>query len=264
MKSFPYSGVSDKVRSAVQDVLHGADEYHTVHTARLARTIEILYSNTEDNVPLQMLELGTSGFVPLVCEKLLPNVSVTGTVHQTEKVSSQDVDFRVGRYDTRVHCHGLDLEYSKIPEDGETFDIVLCCEVLEHMEIDPMFMLAEVNRVMKTGGTLILTTPNILSSRALHKMLHGESPYFYMQYHRNREYNRHNYEYNLKTLRSVLKAAGFIGDVLSEDLFEDGIPEIVRKLHDSGFPVQHTGDNLIAIMRKTFDVVNRYPASIYI
>ncbi len=32
-------------------------------------------------------------------------------------------------------------------------------EVLEHFTADPMFALAELNRVLKPGGFLLLTTP---------------------------------------------------------------------------------------------------------
>ena len=48
------------------------------------------------------------------------------------------------------------------------------------MEIDPMFMLSEVNRALKDGGKLLVTTPNVLSSRGLYKIIHGVEPYFYM------------------------------------------------------------------------------------
>lgn len=42
-----------------------------------------------------------------------------------------------------------------------TFDVVLCSEVLEHL-LKPYKALREFKRVLKTGGILILTTPNPL------------------------------------------------------------------------------------------------------
>lgn len=47
---------------------------------------------------------------------------------------------------------------SKIPFGDGTFDHVLCVEVLEHVP-DPAVFLAEMIRVLRTGGTLILTVP---------------------------------------------------------------------------------------------------------
>ena len=51
----------------------------------------------------------------------------------------------------------------------ESFDVVICREVIEHVESVP-FVLREFNRILKPDGTLILTFPNRLHirSRFLH------------------------------------------------------------------------------------------------
>ena len=41
----------------------------------------------------------------------------------------------------------------------ETFDLVWCTEVIEHV-VNPAFTLGEINRVLKPGGKLLLSTPN--------------------------------------------------------------------------------------------------------
>lgn len=41
----------------------------------------------------------------------------------------------------------------------ESFDIVLCSDVVEHLE-NPEKCFAEIRRVLKSGGTAIITTPN--------------------------------------------------------------------------------------------------------
>ncbi|MCA9751982.1 MAG: class I SAM-dependent methyltransferase [Gemmatimonadetes bacterium] len=46
-----------------------------------------------------------------------------------------------------------------IPFDDDSFDLVWCSEVIEHLR-DPEFSLAEMRRVTRPGGELILTTPN--------------------------------------------------------------------------------------------------------
>lgn len=67
-----------------------------------------------------------------------------------------------------IENHGLevlkcDIENERIPLDDGRFDLILFNEVFEHLRIDPIFALLEVRRVMKRGGTLILTTPNLYS-----------------------------------------------------------------------------------------------------
>ena len=55
------------------------------------------------------------------------------------------------------HAHVLADAYS-LPFASEAFDLVLCAEVLEHMKA-PSLALAEMRRVLKPGGKLLLTTP---------------------------------------------------------------------------------------------------------
>lgn len=46
----------------------------------------------------------------------------------------------------------------ELPFDTETFDFVVCCDVVEHLN-EPERMFREVSRVLKTGGKFVLTTP---------------------------------------------------------------------------------------------------------
>jgi len=262
MRSHPYLGISEPVAGVAKELIESADPYHRVHAARLARTAEIIYH--EIGQVQRVLELGTSGFVPLLFNRLLPDTEVHVTHFDPTNKTIQDINIALGENTITAKAFNIDLEKDNIPMSNERYDAVICCEVLEHMEIDPMFMLAEVNRVIKPNGKLLLTTPNITSSRALHKILNGYEPHFYMQYHKSREYHRHNYEYSAPALVSVLQAAGFSGKVWSEDLFDDPVTSIVDKLRLCGFPVEQPGDNLIALAVKISDVVDRHPSQIYV
>jgi len=45
----------------------------------------------------------------------------------------------------------------ELPFEGETFDVILCTQVIEHL-LDPIQALRELRRVLRTGGVLLITT----------------------------------------------------------------------------------------------------------
>src|SRR5580658_8582336 len=61
----------------------------------------------------------------------------------------------------------FDAERDVFPYAAASFDTVLCCELIEHLFNDPMHMMSEINRILKLGGHLLLTTPNIGSLRSV-------------------------------------------------------------------------------------------------
>ena len=55
-----------------------------------------------------------------------------------------------------------DLNEQPLPYPAETFDVVTCTEVVEHLE-NYRRLLREIFRVTRPGGLAIITTPNVLS-----------------------------------------------------------------------------------------------------
>jgi ubiquinone/menaquinone biosynthesis C-methylase UbiE len=49
-------------------------------------------------------------------------------------------------------------DITSIPEPDQSFDAILCTEVLEHVP-DPLAVIRELNRLLKPGGYMILTAP---------------------------------------------------------------------------------------------------------
>jgi len=68
-----------------------------------------------------------------------------------------------------------DIEKDKIPFKNNSFDLVIFNEILEHLRIDPIFALKEVNRVLKPNKNMILTTPNLYSIINISSFLMGKS-----------------------------------------------------------------------------------------
>jgi SAM-dependent methyltransferase len=80
--------------------------------------------------------------------------------------SSTSVDVPHSPHD----IHNVDILASAddLPLEAESFDCVICTEVLEHCP-EPIKALGEIARVLKPGGRVFLTTPFL---RPLHEMPH--------------------------------------------------------------------------------------------
>ncbi|MFT4632875.1 MAG: ubiquinone/menaquinone biosynthesis C-methylase UbiE [Candidatus Pseudothioglobus sp.] len=65
--------------------------------------------------------------------------------------------------DVSVSVANLNTE--GLPFENSAFDLVTCTEVIEHLE-HYRYTLREMYRVLKPGGALVLTTPNILNLKS--------------------------------------------------------------------------------------------------
>jgi len=73
--------------------------------------------------------------------------------------------------------YGVDL-LRRLPYEDASFDIVLLIEVIEHLE-NHRTALSELARILKPGGVLILTTPNIMR-------LNSRFHFFWSGYHKTK------------------------------------------------------------------------------
>jgi 2-polyprenyl-3-methyl-5-hydroxy-6-metoxy-1,4-benzoquinol methylase len=64
----------------------------------------------------------------------------------------------------------------RLPLNSDSFDVVLFLEVLEHIIDDPKHVFSEINRILKAGGYLFMTTPNIAQLFNRLMLLFGKQP----------------------------------------------------------------------------------------
>jgi SAM-dependent methyltransferase len=100
----------------------------------------------------------------------------------------------------RVH----DLETGPLPFADKTFDVVFSGENIEHF-VDTDWMLSEVNRVLKPGGTFVLTFPNVRTVLSLGMLLLLDMPPMYSARYRSPHYR----DFTLRIIKLALKNHGF-------------------------------------------------------
>ncbi len=135
----------------------------------------------------------------------------------------------------------FNVENCTFPFEDNFFDVVMFCEVIEHLAGDPVKALKEIKRVLKPEGILVLTTPNVCRIENILKLIVGGN--IYDPYSRHGVYGRHNREYTRNELFLLLKHVGFE--------FEDGFTTNVDR--DKTFDPKQ----LKAVMKLVHTMENR-------
>jgi SAM-dependent methyltransferase len=114
----------------------------------------------------------------------------------------------------------FNVETDRFPYADGTFDLVLCCELLEHLPEDPTHMIAESHRVLRKGsGRLVITTPNSARWEKLAAIRDGLNVYERISGYGT--HGRHNREYLVWEVRELLAACGFVDlDVFAHDIHD--------------------------------------------
>jgi predicted SAM-dependent methyltransferase len=67
-----------------------------------------------------------------------------------------------------VHC---DIDRERIPLEDASVDVILVNEVIEHLRIDLIHSTREMLRVLRPGGLLMMSTPNLRSFKGLYNLV---------------------------------------------------------------------------------------------
>lgn len=240
-----------------------ASSYLQKHGRRIIETVELIPVGDESQ---RLLELSSYlQMTPLIKrhgaygEIVLTNWWKGDTRSQLQTVKSATTGETLS-----FDMLNVDVERDRFPFPDEHFDVALCCELIEHLTADPMHMLIELNRVLKWGGLLIVTTPNIASAFSIGKALAGNSPYVYGEYNPKSPGDRHSREYTPNDIKLALNAAGFKTiKLFTKDLWAQTDEAFLEWLDQTTVPRELRGDNIFAVGRKISEQFDRFPDGLY-
>lgn len=160
---------SDKIREWMDA---NVDDAGRPHVARYMQTLTVINETMlKNDGVVTVWEVGGKSFFTKVLELLYPNAMI-------------------------CHARG-DLRLIDSPGWHESFDLVLCMEVLEHIkdiedgsefnaERDAQFNWSGIRHVfevmwkcLKPGARLMFTTPNVAGYKNIVNLIYGECPFFY-------------------------------------------------------------------------------------
>jgi SAM-dependent methyltransferase len=113
----------------------------------------------------------------------------------------------------KITIRGCEVEREPFPLATASVDGVLFCELFEHLHLNPFHTLKEIFRVLRPGGLLVLTTPNLRRVETFSRLWHGwgaQSPVSrtFRELFPSLLYHRHNREYTANELAYYLARQG--------------------------------------------------------
>ena len=242
--------------------------YLETHQTRLVKTLEITPPGGPDD---RILEMGAYLQITPALHTRLGYGHVRGCYFgKLGRTDHREVTSSTGESFACEIDH-FDAEKDPFPYPDAWFSTVLCCELIEHLFEDPMHLMGEVNRILKPGGHLVLTTPNVAALRGISAILQGYHPGFFHAYIRPAESGevdaRHNREYTAREVHRLFENSGFDVARLETGEFRD-IPHpefgwVIHLLERYRLETDFRGDGIYALGRKTGPVKDRYPGWLY-
>lgn len=177
-----------------------------------ARTIRDIAGSSEKPEKMRILEIGAFfGVVAICLSKLGYQVYVTDI---PEFISNRALQAIFDKYGLKYAAS--DLRDHALPYEDETFDMVVMCEVLEHLNFNPLPVVKEVNRIGRKGCLFYLSLPNIAHWHKRLALLRGRSIHnpiedFFHQLSRDRNMivGLHWREYTASEVREMLEGISF-------------------------------------------------------
>ncbi|MFW5804499.1 MAG: class I SAM-dependent methyltransferase [bacterium] len=127
-----------------------SNEYFFKHKKRYAGDLKIINEVHKEGA---ILEIGAAPYHMTVALKILGF-----------PVTAVDVD--PSRFSEYLKIHDLnvikcDIENEKLPFNDNHFKLIIFNEVFEHLRINPIATLKELNRILHPNGKFIISTPNL-------------------------------------------------------------------------------------------------------
>jgi SAM-dependent methyltransferase len=146
---------------------------------------------------------------------------------------------------------------SKFPYPDDSFDAVLCTQVLEHVE-NPDFLVQEIDRVLKSNGSALINVPFIYP-------LHG-LPWDYQRF-TPEKFSKllNNYRnFDVKTIGGFGSSLGTLWNNFWKDWSETSFPKRLSSL--VFWPINLLGNlffNILGLALDFLDSTEKYPLIIY-
>lgn len=188
------------------------------------------------NLKGKCLELGSNPYFTTVLLKQFTELEMICANYFGEHFESKAVEeiqyleyYHQKTVNDAIDFYHFNIELEAFPFSSSSLDVVLFCEIIEHLLTSPLHTVQEIYRVLKPGGHLILTTPNVLRLENKIKMALNRN--IYDAYSPHGAYGRHNREYTVSEVKTLLEYCGFTVDyIATRDVHDNGVTKYLKPL----------------------------------
>jgi SAM-dependent methyltransferase len=170
----------------------------------------------------------------------------------------------------------FECDRDRLPFADRSMGLVLLCDVIEHLLVDPVWTLLEINRVLRDNGHLVISTPNVAGIDRAVNIFQGRHPGTEHQYKPTSVFCRHNREWTPSEIVETLLPIGFTLEMWESN--HDSIPkpmlELLGELRRVGVVTledRYFGPDLVFVMKKVEHLTvdsplskdRRWPVNLY-
>jgi SAM-dependent methyltransferase len=233
---------------------------------RFLKTLDLFPEGINDRT--RVLELGASPYFMSLLIKKYYNCRIEfANFFGASKTSKKRDMLSSNAYNQKyeIDFKHFNVEKEEFPYRDKSFDMVIFCEIIEHLTVDPVHTLVQINRILKEGGHMIITTPNVLRYENVIKLITGRN--IHDHYSGYGAYGRHNREYTPEELRLLVESMGFKAVKL--------YTRVTGSINIEGFSIKrfrgliqfftsrNRGSNIFLLARKVAEADYRYPGWLF-
>jgi len=263
--------IQSALEAAINDLCLSHDEaiYVQKHWHEYLRTLQDVVPRIRTNSSI--LEIGAFfGAVCVAFRKLCFRVTAADA---PEFINRPEQIARFSKH--QIKTAAVRLEDFILPFPDETFDAIIMCEVLEHLNFNPLPLLKEINRVGKQNSIFYLSLPNGANIYNRVDMMRGRdignlTETFFTQLlpDSDEPVYGHWREYTPLEVRRMLEPLGFRIDrhyyfSLGETLPSNSIRRMIARLIYETFPILKENQRVIATRNKRTDLVFHIPRTVH-
>lgn len=177
--------------------------YLAFHEKRLAKSLELINGLLPTTNPSpRLLDVGPH-YLTRFIKHSRPEVEIHTLGYWYDRIGLEQI---VANH-VEFNLAGISRITPDIPIAPGSFDLIVLGEVIEHIHVAPTLILPALRKLLRPGGTLLVTTPNAAALAKRVRLLFGQNPFEMLR--ETPENPGHFREYTAAEMRKLGLDAGF-------------------------------------------------------